>query len=382
MNALKKSKVLFILLFLSGIWVSCKKEEKVMPPIQVPFVVVQKSDVPVHREYPAQTFGDLDVDLVARVDGILQGIHFKEGDKVRKGQLLYTIDPIEYDTKVEREKGQVAAFRSSYVNAEEELKRIRPLAEMNAVSKRELDAAVARAKASKSSLESAEASLRNQQIERGYCNIYAPVDGVIGISNARIGDYISRIGNTSHLNTVSKLNEVRVRFAVSEASFLQYQKKFGKTPTTLTDLELILSDGSTYAHKGKMNFSDASVDPTTGTVTFEAQFPNPEGILRSGQFVKIRIVVSTQKDAIVIPQKAITEMQGIYQVYAIDQAKKIQVRVVEVGEKIGTNWIVSKGLESGDRVAIVGTLFVQPGSVVEPIPFAENVEKDVSNQTE
>lgn len=382
MNALKKSKVVLILFFLSCMWISCKKEEKVTPPIKVPYVVVEKSDVPVYREFPAQTFGDLDVDLVARVDGILQGIHFKEGDRVRKGQLLYTIDPLEYDTKVEREKGQVAAFRSNYVNAEEELKRIKPLADINAVSKRELDAAIARVKTTKSSLESAEASLRNQQIERGYCNIYAPVDGVIGISNARIGDYISRIGKTAHLNTVSKLNEVRVRFAVSEASFLQYQKKFGKTTPILTDLELILSDGSTYAHKGRMNFADASVDPTTGTVTFEAQFPNPEGIIRSGQFVKIRIVVTTQKDAMVIPQKAVTEMQGIYQVYAIDQAKKIQVRVVDVGEKIGPDWIISKGLESGDRVAIVGTLFVQPGSVVEPVPYAENSEKNVSNQTE
>lgn len=365
-----KSGVLLALFLSFGTISSCKKEEKkAPPPVKVPYVEIMKKDIPIFREYPAQTFGDIDVTLTARVDGTITGIYFKEGSRVKKGQLLYTIDPAEYDAKVNREKGQVAAVESNYINAQEELKRIRPLAEMNAVSKRELDAAIARVEATKSSLSSAKASLKNQEIERGYCNITSPVDGVIGISNARLGDYVSRFGGSSKLNTVSKLDDVRVRFAVSETAFLKYQEIQKQGIHNLTDLELILSDDSTYPYKGKLNFSDASVDPSTGTVTFETQFPNPKGLIRSGQFVKIRLLVYTEKNTITVPQKAVSEMQEIYQVFVVDKSNKIANRVIEVGEKTASDWIVKKGLEPGDKVAIVGNIFIQPGATVIPVPY-------------
>lgn len=359
----------FLLLMLVSFLISCKEEEKkALPPVKVPFITVENKDAPIYKDFAAQTFGDLDIVLTARVEGILTGIHFKEGQKVKKGQLLYTIDPLEYDTKVDQVRGQVASYESAQVNADAELKRIRPLAEMNAVSKRELDAAEAKADAARYNVQSIKANLRNQQLERSYCNIYAPVDGVIGISNARVGDYITKIGPSSKLNTVSKLDHVRVRFAVSEAGYLQFQK-INRSLDEYTDLELLLSDGSVYPHHGKINFSDASIDPATGTITFEAQFPNPEGTLRSGQFSKVRIKVNTEKNAVVIPQKAITEMQGIYQVNAITQDNKLEVRVVEVGSKVGSDWVISKGLKAGDRVAIIGSLFIQPGSTVDPVPY-------------
>lgn len=380
MFSLKKSKVLFILFVFLGFFNSCKKEALKMPPsMQAPFIVVENKDVPIYKEFAAQTFGDLDIVLTARVEGILTGIHFKEGQQVKKGQLLYTIDPLEYDTKVDQVRGQVATAESSLVNAEEELNRIRPLAAMNAVSKRELDAAVAKAKAARSNVVSVKANLKNQQIERSYCNILSPVDGVIGISNARIGDYISRLGTSSKLNMVSKLDKVRVRFAVSEAGYLRFQKD-KKNTDDITDLELLLSDGSVHPHKGKLNFSDASIDPTTGTITLEAQFPNPDRTLRSGQFSKVRVMVDIEKNAVVIPQKAITEMQGIYQVNAIDTKNKIEVRVVEVGPKVGVDWVITKGLKAGDRVAIIGSLFIQPGATVLPITYV--AEQTNTNSTQ
>jgi membrane fusion protein (multidrug efflux system) len=371
MNTLRDFKVILIFGLFLALLSSCKKEEKVaLPPIQAPFVVIKPKDVPIYKEFAAQTFGDLDIELKARVDGILTGIHFKEGQRVKKGQLLYTIDPLEYDTKVEQIKGQVASSQSMLVNAEEELKRIKPLADMNAVSKRELDAAVAKAKAAKSNYESMRAALSNQQLERSYCNIVSPIDGIIGISIGRIGDYISKMGTTSKLNTVSRLDKVRVRFTISESEFLQYQRTNKNSNNThLTDLELLLSDGTTHPYKGAINFSDASIDSTTGTMTIEAQFPNPENNLRSGQFSKVRILVQTQKAAVVVPQKAVTEIQGIFQVSIIDNANKIQVQIVEVGAKVGTDWIITKGLKLEDKVAIVGSQFIQPGTVIQPVPY-------------
>ncbi|WP_194140697.1 efflux RND transporter periplasmic adaptor subunit [Flavobacterium hungaricum] len=343
--------------------------------MQAPFVTAKSEDVPIYKDFAGQTFGDLDIELIARVDGILTGMFFKEGQTVKKGQLLYTIDPLEYETKVEQVRGQVAVAQSNLVNAQEELKRIKPLADMNAVSKRELDAAVAKDKAAKSNLTSVRASLRNQEIERSYCNIKAPIDGVIGLSNARLGDYITKIGNSSKLNTVSRLDKVRVQFTVSESDYLRYQKQI-KAGDKITDLQLILSDGSTHPSKGSLNFSDTKIDPTTGTVTIEAQFPNPDKTLRSGQFAKVRVLLRTQKDAIVIPQKAITEIQGLFQVSIIDDKNTIQTRMVEVGQKIGVDWIVTKGLKPNERVAIIGNQFIQPGATVTPVPYVADKKEN------
>ncbi|MGL2987918.1 efflux RND transporter periplasmic adaptor subunit [Flavobacterium sp. RSSA_27] len=365
-----KTTLVLLGLFILG---SCgKKEQQAPPPLSAPFITITPKDVPIYKEFAGQTFGDLDIELTARVDGILTAIHFTEGQKVSKGQLLYSIDPLEYNTKVEQIKGQVASSQSALVNAEEELKRIKPLADMNAVSKRELDAAVARAKAAKSNLESVTATLKNQQLERSYCDIISPIDGVIGISNVRVGDYISRLGNNAKLNTVSRLSQVRVRFTISESEFLDYRKKVDLTAKKeQSNMELLLSDGSTHPYKGRLSLTDAKIDPTTGTMTIECIFPNPNNILRAGQFSKVRTMVENQHNAIAIPQKAVTEIQGIFQVLIIDKENKIQNRIVEVGQKVGKEWTILKGLQSGDRVAIVGSLMYQPGTVVTPVPYVE-----------
>lgn len=380
MNALKLPKPTLLIFIFLTVFVSCKKEEqKAPPPMQAPYIVVKTEDVPIYKDFAGQTFGDLDIELIARVDGILTGVYFKEGQKVKKGQLLYTIDPLEYETKVEQVRGQVAAAQSNLVNADEELKRIRPLADMNAVSKRELDAAVAKDKAARSNYVSMLASLKNQEIERSYCNIRSPIDGVIGLSNARLGDYITKMGNASRLNMVSKLEKVRVQFTVSESDYLKYQKRT-KEGEEIKDLQLILSDGSIHPEKGTLNFSDTKIDPTTGTVTIEAKFPNPDGTLRSGQFGKVRVLIRTEKDAIVIPQKAVTELQGLFQVSIIDAKNTIEIRMVEVGQKTGTDWIITKGLKPNEKVAIIGNQFIQPGSKVIPVAYVEEKKAITSSK--
>lgn len=370
MNIFNNSKLLIVLSIFLTVFIACKEEPKAPPAIEVPFVTVENKDVPIYQDFAAQTYGELDIDLTARVDGILTGIHFKEGQPVKKGQLLYTIDPIEYSTKVDQAKGQQNSAQSNLINAQEELNRIRPLAEINAVSQRDLEAAIAQEKVAKSNLESATAAVKNQELILSYCTILSPIDGIIGVSNAREGDYISRIGPSSKLNTVSKLDNVRVRFVISETEYLNYQKN-KKDREKITDLELLLSDGSAHPYKGILNLFDAKIDVTTGTITIEAQFPNPDNSLRSGQFSKVRMLTTTEKNAIVIPQKAISEMQGIYQIRLITPENKIEISVVEVGAKVGTDWLITKGLKTGDRVAIIGSLFIQPGATITPIPFKE-----------
>ncbi|MCX6183849.1 MAG: efflux RND transporter periplasmic adaptor subunit [Flavobacterium sp.] len=369
--------LLFILF--SSVWISCKKEaapEKSVA-MQAPFVTVEAKDVPIYTEYAAQTSGDIDLDLVSRVDGTLTGIHFKDGQFVKKGQLLYTIDPLPYETQVEQVRGQVAMAQSRLANAQEELNRIKPLAEMNAVSKRELDAATANFQAAKANYSSASASLKNQQLEKSYCQITALMDGIIGISKVEVGDYISRMSATSKLNTLSKLDVVGAKFTVSETQYLQHVKALKAGDKNAFDqIEMVLSDGTVHPYKGKLDYADNRIDPTTGTMTVKASFPNPDKTLRSGQFCKVRFASHTEKNALVVPQKAVTEMQGIFQVNTLNEKNVLEVKIVEVGSKVDENWVITKGLHSGDRVAIIGNQFMQPGMPVVPVPYvAEPLKK-------
>jgi membrane fusion protein (multidrug efflux system) len=362
---------LLSLLFLlsSTLWTACKKEaapEKSVA-MQAPFVTVEAADVPIYSEYAAQTTGDIDLDLVSRVDGTLTGIHFKDGQFVKKGQLLYTIDPLPFETQVEQVRGQVAMAQSRLANAQEELNRIKPLAEMNAVSKRELDAATADLDAAKANYKSAKASLQNQQLEKSYCQIKAPMDGIIGISKVNLGDYINRMGATSKLNTLSKLDVVSAKFTVSETQYLQHFKAGDKN--AFDQVELVLSDGTVHPYKGKLDYADNRIDPSTGTMTIKAGFPNPDNTLRSGQFCKVRFASHTEKNALVVPQKAVTEMQGIFQVNTLNDKNVLDVKIVEVGSKVGENWVITKGLKPGDRVAVIGNQFLQPGVPVVPVPY-------------
>jgi membrane fusion protein (multidrug efflux system) len=365
---------LLSLLFLlsSALWTACKKEaapEKSVA-MQAPFVTVEAADVPIYSEYAAQTTGDIDLDLVSRVDGTLTGIHFKDGQFVKKGQLLYTIDPLPFETQVEQVRGQVAMAQSRLANAQEELNRIKPLAEMNAVSKRELDAATADLDAAKANYKSAKASLQNQQLEKSYCQIKAPMDGIIGISKVNLGDYINRMGATSKLNTLSKLDVVSAKFTVSETQYLQHLKALKAGDKNAFDqVELVLSDGTVHPYKGKLDYADNRIDPSTGTMTIKAGFPNPDNTLRSGQFCKVRFASHTEKNALVVPQKAVTEMQGIFQVNTLTDKNVLDVKIVEVGSKVGENWVITKGLKPGDRVAVIGNQFLQPGVPVVPVPY-------------
>lgn len=355
-----------------GVLQGCKKEKEssAVFEFEVPVVQVQQRDIPIFREFVGQVYGESDIEIRARVDGWVTGMHFKEGNAVKKGQLLYTIDPLQYQTKVDQAKGQLAAAEATLANADANLKRIRPLAEINAVSKRELDAAVATFDASRAQVNAAKASLENQQIELSYTRITSPLNGIIGISKVREGNYVSSLGMSGFLNTVSAIENLRVRFPIGEQDILRIQKIRKDNPEMAakkTEAKLILADGSVYQHTGIVNTADRQIDPETGTLTIQADFPNPEESIRPGQFVRVRLIFENRKNALIVPQRAVTEMQGIFQVMTVNADNILQAKIVQAGQQIGNEWIIDSGLDVNDRVALLGNQYIQPNTKVKPI---------------
>jgi len=362
----KLSVVLFLTAFF-GCTSSNKETEK--KPIQIQFVTPEKSNLPIFDEYVGQTFGKSDVQVTSRVEGIILKMHYKEGDPVKKDQLLYTIDPIEYQTKVDQANSELERAKSELVNAEENLKRIKPLADMNAVSKRDLDEAVAKANAAKANVKAQEAIKSGQQISLSYCNVLAPTSGVIGISNALEGDYVSLFGAKSVLNTISDISSIRVRFTITENEYLKfYDKKMSaKDSNSKLKLSLILSNGKIYPYTGTVNFKDRRIDPLTGSMTIEALFENPDKLLIPGQYVRVRTQTDEIENAITVPQQAVREIQGIFQVYIIDEQNKLQVRIVKTGAKTKGKWVITDGLTGTERIALLGNNFLTINTIVDPV---------------
>lgn len=349
---------------------SCKKETAPeMKPLEISITEVLQQDVRLESEYTGQTFGQSDIQINPRVDGIIESLNFKEGGLVTKGQLLYTIDPLPYQAKVNEAEGDLAADEARLSKTKSDYDMMVPLAKMNAVSQRELIAAKSAYNASIASISASKANLQNARLSLGYCRVLAPISGLIGISKVRVGDYV-RPGAVSVLNTVSDLGDIRVRFTMSEQEYLRIFREINKKDSNLKGagqfVSLKLSDGSMYPQTGKVSFADRQVDPTTGAMTFEAAFPNPDKLLRPGQYVKIGVVTDVRKDALVIPQRAVIEMQGIYQVYVLGDSSKVHMQIVKPGPSYKDGYVVEDGLKSGDKIAFGGTSLLKNGSVITP----------------
>jgi membrane fusion protein (multidrug efflux system) len=365
------NKIYFLSAILSILILSsCKKEAAPeMKPLEIAVTEVLQQDVRLESEFTGQTFGQSDIQINPRVDGIIESLNFKEGSVVTKGQLLYTIDPLPYQAKVNQAEGSLAEVEARLAKTKSDYDMMVPLAKMNAVSQRELIAAKSAYNASVASVSAAKASLQNARLELGYCRILAPITGLIGISKVRVGDYV-RPGAASVLNTVSDLGDVRVRFTMSEQEYLRIFREISKNNSSLKgagqSVSLTLSDGSMYPQTGKMSFADRQVDPTTGAMTFEAAFPNPDKLLRPGQYVKIGVVTDVRKDALVIPQRSVIEMQGIYQVYVLGDSSKVHMQIVKTGPSYKDGYVIEDGLKSGDKIAFGGTSLLKNGSVITP----------------
>ena len=357
---------LLSLAFCSFFLFSCKEQnqpkEQVAPEVMT-VSAIQKT-VPVYGEYVGETYGKADVAIQPQVDGTITGIHFTEGSVVAKGQLLYTLDDETLRNKVEQAEARYAQANTMMVKAKSDLDRVEPLATMKALSQRELDAAKAAYQAAKSEVDIASAALKNAKIDLGDATLRAPISGIIGISKLQVGDHVAKLNLGEPLNMVSSIDQIRVRFTISEDEYLEFARRSknngdfmvtGKLPVVL-----ILSDGTIYDQTGSINFTNRQIDPSTGSLLVQALFPNPKQLLRPGQFVKVRIQKDLYPDAVVVPQQAINQLQSKYQVFIVDDSSKIQPRLVEVGQRVGSNWIVSEGLKPGEQVSIVGSVMLKP----------------------
>ncbi|MEI7483925.1 MAG: efflux RND transporter periplasmic adaptor subunit [Ignavibacteriota bacterium] len=381
---------LFLVILTITLISGCGKKEVVQQsPPEVKFITSVQKDVPIKQEWVGQTLGAEDIEVRSRVDGIITGIYFVEGTNINQGALLYTIDPNELLQKVANAKGTLTAAQTMLVQAESDVKRYTPLAEQGAVSQRTLEIAVATYDARKGDVESALASLNLAKINLGYASITAPISGVIGITNFKVGDYVSKI-TTGPLNTVSNVDPIHVRFSISEQEYLTLIKKFmsdSKLPKKEVNdkgekavLELILADNSIYEHTGKINVLQRQIDPSTGTLMLESSFPNPDKVLRPGQYAKVRTTVEILKGAVVIPLKCMFEIQGTMQAYVINAENKTELRTLKVGPKIGQLAVIESGIKPNEKVISEGILKIKPGIPVKQIDSSTELDSLINKE--
>jgi membrane fusion protein (multidrug efflux system) len=369
--------IAFLLLFSFIFLSSCGSEDKVQQaPPEIAVIEVLQEDVPIHQEFVGQLYGIFDIPIRARVEGWLENLSFEEGRRVKKGQLLYEIDRQPLEARVAEALSVLAAAKTELVNAEAEYNRYKPLVEQNAVSQSDYDAALAAFDAAKATVTAAEANLDYAQIQLGYTSMYSPINGIIGKTRARVGEFVGREPNPVILNTVSRIDTMRVEFFLSEQTYLLIARYAASHGRNIHDpqnprirepnLELILSDGSLFEYKGLIAFIDREVDPSTGALLVQAIFPNPDGLLRPGQFARVKVKMAELEDAILVPQRCLSELQGIYSVTTVDAENKIVVKQVEVGPVYKDFQVIASGLEKGDRIVLEGIQKVKPGMTINP----------------
>lgn len=370
-NLLKRSGFILIPIILF----SCaEKKQEATPPPEIPVVEVIQKDVPIYSKYVGQVYGYSDIPIRARVAGFLDGIHFDEGLEVTKGQLLYTIDPEPFQAQVATQQSHLAEANTGLAKSKSDLDRIEPLAKINAVSKSDLDAARANYEASLAYVDAQTSNLRFANINLSYCWIKSPITGTIGKTKARVGEFVGQDPNPVILNTVSTVDTVRVEFFLAEADYIRLareiakRKESGKTnpDDEKVSLSLILADGSVFNQKGYVNFINREVDPQTGSLLIQTTFPNPDQLLKPGQYAKVVIKLKEVKDGLMIPLRCTMELQGQISVYVVNSENKVESRQIVLGETIGDMVLVSEGLKAGEKVVIDALQKVQSDMLVNP----------------
>jgi RND family efflux transporter MFP subunit len=380
------------------------------PDVQV--LPVQQKDIPIYREWVGTLDGMVNAAIRAQLTGNLLRQNYSEGSFVRAGQLLFEIDPRPFQAAVDQAQGklaqangQVAQAKAQLLDAQSRLvsaeanqgktqldvDRYIPLAQQQAITQQELDNATqnnlstkaqveaakaqietakAQIEASNAAVEAAKAELETARVNLGFTRLTSPIDGIAGVAQIQLGNLVSPATNA--VTTVSTVDPFKVNFAVSEQEYLGFTRQ--DTPMKDLEFELILSDGSTYSHKGKFGFADRQVNQSTGAIQLTALFPNPGNALRPGQYGKVRAATGTIHGALLIPQRAVSELQGTYQVAVLDGANKVNVETVKVGDRSGSMWVIREGLTPGQRVVVEGLQKAAPGTTVNPKPFSQKTE--------
>ncbi len=337
------------------------------PPTEVTVVTVAPETTPATFEFTGKTESSRSVEIRARVEGYLDKIAYQEGVMVRSGELLFQLDPQPFQAALDNAKGDLARAQAQLANASATLARVKPLARQNAVSQKDLDDAVAAERSAQAQVQSAKAQARTAELNLGYTAIKSPLNGLAGKSQYREGSLISP-GANSLLATVVQLDPIWASFGVGENDVLKFrtEQASGKLQDTKNmQVELVLADGSVYPQKGKINYVAPTIDPGTSTLAVRAEIPNPERKLTPGLFVRIRVAGATRINVILVPQRAVMQgPQGKF-VYVVDTDNKTEVKLVQVGDFYGDQWIITSGLNGGEQVIVDGAIKVRPGAPVK-----------------
>jgi RND family efflux transporter MFP subunit len=375
------------LLILAG--TGCGKQTKPAgpPPPVVQVVTVTPQDVPVFQEWIGTLEGYVNAQIRAQVTGYLLSQDYEEGSQIKKGQLLFQIDPRPFEAAVAQAQAKLAQDRAQLGKTELDVARLTPLAKAHAVSQEELDNAVQANLASQALVKADQAGLETAQLNLGFTKITSPIDGLAGMAQAQVGDLVGPTGPA--LTTVSTIDPIKVVFNVSEQNYLTYRRQHADPAERATheqelELQLILADGSTYRFPGKFLFAGREVNPTTGTLLLTGAFPNPDLTLRPGQFARVRARTQMRHGVFLVPQRAVTQLQTSYQVAVVDNENKAHIRPVKLGPRIGSDWIIEEGLRNGDRVIVEGTQKVRDGLVVnaQPFPTAQATNQPAFSQVQ
>ena len=363
------SQLLFASLLLLAPLAGCssKEDKPAPPPPGVTVTPVVKKDVEIQQEWVGSMLGNVDADIRPKVDGFLLKQLYTEGSYVKKGQPLFELDSRQTQASVEQAKGKLELARASLAQAQIDVKRYTPLVAQRAISQAELDKALSMERAAKAEVDANQAVLDNANLNLGWTTVTSPISGIAGISKVGVGDLMTPI---TVMTTISNVEPINIDFSIAEQDYMRFRReKSGRAAGR--SLQLILGDGTVYPQRGRALLVNREVDSRTGTIQVRAEFPNPGNILRPGQYARIRAVTEVRKDALLIPQRAVAELQGVYQVGLVGPDNKVTVKAVNLGPQIGDAWIVESGLQVGDNVVVDGLQRIRNGMTVAPAPFRD-----------
>jgi membrane fusion protein (multidrug efflux system) len=362
---MRKTKALLGFGLLTLAAAGCKpKAPPPPPPPKVSVVTISPRDVPIYQQWVGTLDGYPNANIRAQVTGYLMKQDYLEGGKVKQGDLLFEIDPRPFQAVLDQAVAKQAQDQAQVGKTELDVNRFTPLAKAQAVSQEELDDAIQSNLMAKAAVVADQAAVESARLNLGFTKIISPVDGIAGLALAQIGDLLGPGG--SNLTTVSTVDPIRSYFNISEQFYLKYSRLHTAAAESDIPLELILSDGTVYPKHGKWLFTSRQIDENTGTMQVAAQFENPDNVLRPGQYALIRAQTELRTNALLVPQRAVTELQGSYQVATVDQQNKVHIKTVDVGDQVGSDWLIEKGLAANDRVIIEGVQKAKEGAAVDP----------------
>src|SRR5271155_1242449 len=390
--------VLAVILLIVMTRAGAKASVQAPPPPIVEVATVEQRDVPVYGEWIGTLTGQVNADVKAQVTGYLLTKKYKEGSYVRKGELLFEIDPRPFKAALDQAKAQLAQDQAQRATAQANqqmsqlnVDKYAPLAQVDAVSKQDFDnadqtnlanknqvlAAEAAIASAEAQIQVSEAGVETAGINLGFTRIVSPIDGIAGVAQAQVGDLVN--SSSGVLTTVSTVDPIRDYFAVSEQEYLALQKRISNPDKDHWKLQLILADGTTYSHPGEFYFADRQVNQNTGAIQLAALFANPGNVLRPGQYGKVRAMIREQQNAMLIPQAAVNEQQGSYRVAVVDKDDHVSMRAVQVGQRTDSMWVIQSGLNPRERVAVEGQQNLRPGMTVKTKPYKSDIDWPLPN---